>query len=254
VFAPGDPLMLLDAGNTRLKWQLREDSRTREGCLSYSAVGSLMAMLRQASVEHIAVATVKDAGFQQRLVGQLQNDYELSFHFAKVEKQFMGLEVAYEHVQRLGVDRWLAMLGAWSQGFRNGFTVIDAGTAITVDFVDAQGHHSGGLIVPGIQAMAKSLLANTSAVTIKSLTLPQTWVPGCDTVACVEQGVTAALQGFMAEISSFSEAGKREATQILLTGGDAETLRPWLPASTQWLPRLVMDGLFYWLTQKENNK
>ncbi|WP_075186047.1 type III pantothenate kinase [Teredinibacter haidensis] len=239
--------LLLDAGNSRLKWQLVDDKRKHEGCCAYSDLGCLAELVGATRLDRVLVSSVRGPEFDRELVLASRDQFGIEPFFAVVEQECLGLVAAYDDFRRLGVDRWLAMLAAFHRE-KSVCVVIDAGTAITADFVGLGGRHQGGLIVPGVQAMTRALLSSTSAIDVKSLTPPQTWRPGCDTLACVEQGVAAALKGLMSEVVAYTDTMAKElpsasAATIYLTGGDMALLRSWLPASAKCESDLVLQGL-----------
>ena len=65
----------------------------------------------------------------------------------------------------MGVDRWVAMIGARSE-FRGGLCIVDAGTAVTIDAIDKNGNHLGGQIIPGLALMSNALSFGASDIPV----------------------------------------------------------------------------------------
>jgi len=242
-------MLLIDAGNTRLKWQLHSVTGVSSGSCEYYELDHLLRSFAGGDFLKpgvVLVSSVRGEEFELVFSQQCGGVLGFSPEFVGVQRSCCGVSVAYEDLSRLGVDRWLALLAANARA-KHGCVVVDAGTAITVDYVAAGGKHLGGLIVPGIHLMGAALLRNTHSVSVKSLTLPQTWSPGCDTVACVEQGVAACLQGFVSgavAADAFPGAAEMDSAKIFVCGGDSRVILPWLPTSRAvHAEHLVIDGL-----------
>jgi type III pantothenate kinase len=146
--------LLIDAGNTRLKWQLHEQGRiVQEGACLFDSIEWPEELVCYASrVSRIAVSTVASEAGRDRLVESLGKISGAPVTFYWPEAMRGGLINSYADFSKMGADRWHAMYGAWSQK-RAGFAVIDAGSAITVDYVANDGLHLGGYILPGKQMM-----------------------------------------------------------------------------------------------------
>ncbi|TVZ38204.1 type III pantothenate kinase [Alteromonadaceae bacterium 2753L.S.0a.02] len=241
--------LLIDIGNSRIKWWIYDTPF--EGASLHSKADKMIADICDAQdvagrIEQIRVASVAKSELLVAIIQRLLDKIPVSVVTAEVEAERAGLKVAYQNLEMLGVDRWLAMLAAFNVFGASGCVVIDAGSALTADFVTGAGAHKGGLILPGVQTMAKALFANTRGVAVESLTLPQTWQPGCDTLSCVEQGVTAAFRGLLMEIQRYTRAslsGAEVEPAIVVTGGDAEWFVTAFNGKALYEPRLVLKGL-----------
>jgi type III pantothenate kinase len=124
----------------------------------------------------------------------------------------------------VGQDRVLNALGAYSRA-QQACIVVDAGTAITVDFVDGQGTFHGGAIAPGLNLMLMALHEHTAALPALKFEPPPEGSPfGKDTREAMLVGVQGAARGMVRHLiekySEFYEAYP----QIIATGGDARTL------------------------------
>ena len=234
-------MLLLDLGNTRWKWMIREGgSLPRVGAVECGDYDALHLSLVQEALpfSEVRVSSVADRARTEQLERWCREQLGLSPVVAAVSKHWRGLEVAYDAPESLGVDRWLAMLAARSRGVGD-CVVVDAGSAITVDYILASGRHEGGLIAPGLGLMNNALYRQTSAVKVKRPKLVKDWQFGRDTSQCVEGGLGAVVAGFLRQVLSRVS----DDTQIIITGGDGMVLAQWLPESAVFVEHLVLEGL-----------
>lgn len=134
----------------------------------------------------------------------------------------MPVKIDYKTPHTLGTDRLAAAIGAMSLAQGHDILVIDAGSAITIDFIDKEGHFRGGNISPGIKMRLCALHEYTSR-------LPQiekdgaTPFLGYDTETAIRSGV---IRGISHEIDGYISEIKRKFPDVLvfLTGGDEKTL------------------------------
>lgn len=239
-------ILALDIGNTRCKWAVNNAGEfVQGGAFFLDNADDLNALLisqleevgcSAASFADILVASVRGDQQNQGWAKEFKNISDAPVWFAKVDPLFNGFQVAYKTPSNLGVDRWLAMLAAKKQ-FDGALIVIDAGSAITVDYINEQGNHDGGLIVPGVSMMSRALFSETHAVKVGQLAISKDWYPGDDTFPCVSNGVSAVLKGFLKEVRQQSCA------KVLLTGGDALLLSAMLSGDVATVEHLVLDGL-----------
>lgn len=233
-------ILLVDSGNTHVKWQLVSGADLivdgRGGLEDPGLFEGLQAS--GASIRQVAVSTVgADDGIdvlRQRLAGVTAAQVRCYWS----ERERLGLRNAYEDVSRMGADRWHAMLAAWCR-YRCSFVVIDAGTALTADYVDGSGQHLGGYIVPGLQMMRKSLNQEAARIGFqRAETLSHH--PGQDTSECVNNGLNWFLRGLALQIRQDVTAYSLD--RIVLTGGNADRLLA-LGLDGEIMPDLVFEGL-----------
>jgi type III pantothenate kinase len=150
------------------------------------------------------------------------------------------------------VDRWLAMLAAWNL-LRGPVCVIDCGTALTVDALDANGQHLGGLIVPGLGMMRDSLLEGTDGIAYDSSAGEESSdsLLAHSTRSGVEVGSLYALLAFIDRVMTDLQQELGDEMQCILTGGDAAELAPLLAREVLQQPQLVLDGLALLVTEAE---
>lgn len=236
---------LFDLGNTRLKCApLRDVSAGDVQAVPHAGggvAGKLDAVL-PARFETAYVASVAGEALRVELLDALIRRCD-RIELARTQAAFAGLRVAYAEPARLGVDRFLAMLGA--RGRTAGAVLVcGVGTATTIDLVDAAGQHVGGRIAPSPRLMREALHARAAQLPVDGGAW-RDWAT--DTDDALESGCTGAAAALVQAAQADATARLGEAPTLVLHGGGAEALRPHLPGA-QWWPSLVLDGLARWAT------
>lgn len=238
-------ILELDIGNTRVKWRVREtDGRIagRGACVLEALLDDGEPLPEPGAVHRLRGSCVRGAAVEGQLAEWAGARGIGVVQFARTEVRAGGVTSAYCEPARLGVDRWLAMLAAYSAE-RAAVFVIQCGSAITVDLVDTGGQHVGGLIAPGIRLMERSLLTDTDGVRFaadpgEALET----APGRDTAACVRSGVANAAAGLIERACASWRPACPDA-RVLICGGDAPRIAPLLGFDSRLCPELVLDGL-----------
>lgn len=207
--------LLLDVGNSRIKAVSYNNGQ-------FSVIDTVNAdTLKDQLWLGVYVASVA----AEEDVSVLQVQLGLShvpWYCLKSEATAFSVTNSYQTPEKLGVDRWLAILGAATLFANTELLIVDAGTALTIDWLNATQQHEGGWIVPGLRLQKKALLANTARVLIQQGT-ESLLVPGMDTDSCVENGALAAICGTIRLAWQL-----KPAKYLLLTGGDAALLTRFL--------------------------
>lgn len=197
----------------------------------------------------IRVANVAGERVAAELISWCRQQWQLQPRFVATERSAAGIRNGYDNAQDLGIDRWLAMIAA-RQKIAGPFCVVGAGTALTVDAVNAAGEHLGGLILPGVQLMQQALRQGTHAIGIEH-PLPEQLMPGRTTASGVAAGsgyaITGLIERFLAELSANHGPGWR----VLITGGDADAIAPLCRFELQHEPRLVLEGLAWYAQHRD---
>lgn len=237
-------VVLADLGNSRAKfgrWTgggIASPAVVEHGGDPLRLVEAMAAELADAEVCWIAQVLGAEAETQLQTALR-QRHPGLQLRFARTAAQHGALRNAYLHPQRLGVDRWLAMVAGWQQR-ASAVLVVDAGTALTADAVDAQGQHLGGYIAAGLDTGVRAILGHTRFATIDERLQQRRWTAdwGQDTEACVMLGALDACCGAIDRAAARVPGAHR-----ILTGGDAQVLLPLLAGDWEWRPHLVLEGL-----------
>jgi type III pantothenate kinase len=232
-------ILLIDIGNSRLKWAL-SDGQSISAVTAIDHAGDPTAAIKILTATKVAtvwIAHVMGADHELQILDAVQARFGLHAQFARTRAEYLGLKCAYTEPSRLGVDRWLMLLAAWSE-VRGPCCVVSAGTALTFDAVTADGQHQGGFIAPGLTPMLKTTLGSTRFAT-HDIGAAYTDGLGRDTEACVRQG--AFLAGLGAIQEGVRAAGAPDVRFIC--GGDAAAFLPHLGVDWQRRDELVLQGL-----------
>jgi type III pantothenate kinase len=167
-------VLLIDAGNSRLKWALlpavyRRGVRFgRHGVVDWQAGGirrALTRLLQPARTPGRAlVCSVAGTSLERELRAAARAAGVGALEFAHTAPAGAGVRNAYPEPWRLGVDRWVALIGAHHEYPRQAVCIISLGTAMTVDLLGPDGRHLGGCIVPGPTLMIDALLERTAGI------------------------------------------------------------------------------------------
>jgi len=236
--------LLIDIGNTNLKWTLGE-SGALEAMRAVRHHGGLPIDLH-AAWEQLAPPTrilVSNVGGAE-MVGVLErvcrSYWDRGPLFATPEPKAYGITIAYERPERLGVDRWLALIAA-HRICPGPVLVIDAGTAITYDLLLEDGSHLGGLITAGIEMMRDRLIADTRIPRVEPAESVAPWAT--DTGTAIAVGSIQAPAALAERLFHRLTERSGKAPWCILSGGDAERLLPALHLPIQRSPDLVLQGL-----------
>ena len=241
--------LLVDIGNTRAKWALAEGgSLTSKGAVAHRGAAARDWTRALDDIdgvpERILVANVAGPGVAHALGEWALDRYGRRAEFVHAGRAAAGIENSYQHPESLGVDRGLGMIGAW-QRTRAPLVCIAAGTALTIDAVDASGRHAGGLIVPGYQLMVDALLHKTSEIAqAASLAEPKTrGMLGCNTAAGIDSGARQALAAVSERAVRWFGQQAGVPPKVYVGGGDATRIQPLLGFPFELATDLVLEGL-----------
>ena len=238
-------ILELDCGNSLIKWRVL-NAESGAG-LAGGVVDSDEALLQALNaVEGLALVgcrlvSVRSDAETTALVELLQSRFAAAVLCAQPAQVLGGVRNGYDEYARLGLDRWLAVVGAY-QLSGGACLVLDLGTAVTADFVAANGEHLGGYICPGLPLMRNQLRTHTRRIRYDDISAERalhSLQPGRSTVEAVERGCALMLRGFaLAQVELARERWGEDFT-VYLTGGDAALVSEVLPRA-----RLVSDLVF----------
>ena len=235
-------LLLIDAGNTRIKWALAADNAllgqwSDSGAVTHAELNHLPARWRHAGVTRAIVSNVAGAKVQDQL--QLMLPAANVTWFASVPA-LAGVRNGYRNPAQLGCDRFAAAIGARALEPAKALVVATCGTATTIDAVNLDGDFLGGMIMPGLALMAAALARNTAQ-------LPQIASATCNTAAAgfADNTEDAILSGCLsAQAGAIERAcGLLGPSLCMLSGGAARYIAPALSRPYRMVDNLVLIGL-----------
>jgi len=198
------------------------------------------------------VSNVAGTAFGTRLAGAIGIHCETDVHFSRSEKAAYGVRNGYRQPRRLGVDRWIALIGARAET-RSAVCVVDAGTAVTIDAMDKTGQHLGGQIIPGPRLMTAALSKETNDIGLPTGTArdpgPGMGLFATNTGAAVQSGTLSAVCGAIERAAKTMRSGGLR-PKIVLTGGDASRILKQLDGNVLHRPHLVLQGLAHMVQSK----
>jgi len=245
--------LLIDIGNTALKFCFEEDlSSMKYETLKhgeFNVTELLNRLNKNNEISLIALSTVY-VDSVTNLIKQWCKDNHAELLQVKSEAKFKSLINGYQKPNDLGVDRWLSMI-ALNDEMSQPYTVISCGTAITLDCVDPQGVHMGGVIMPGIDLMVKSLVQDTMAINevVNDTNSVSDDFVGLakNTSNAVDVGILLAITGMIEKAISKVDMKKNK---IFLTGGNSKVIKKNLNLDVEIRPGLVLNGLAVYLRRE----
>jgi type III pantothenate kinase len=170
--------------------------------------------------------------------------FRVNVEFVIAAQEYHGLTNGYLDPSLLGADRWLALIGAWTLA-RSALCVVDAGTAVKVDSVDAKGQHLGGLIAPGIHMMREALMSKTSDIAraADNSTPSLAGILANNTIGAVSRGAVFALAGMADRAAEVIEQSTGIKPKLFITGGDAGMITGTMRCKGEIVPDLILRGL-----------
>ena len=240
--------LLLDLGNTRLKWAVQGSSLEwlADGALQWqpdiaAELAKAWADLPRPDV--IVAASVVDGARESRLAEITQQIFASEPYWLRTPASACGVRNAYAEPQRLGVDRFLAMVAAHATQ-RTPCVLVSAGTALALDALTADGQHLGGLIAPGVRLMQQSLLDSTALVRPQR---PGDILELADNTAdAVTSGCWQAVAALVERFHAQMQRRLGATPTLILGGGDAQQLASMLSAHAVLVGDGVLHGLALW--------
>lgn len=242
-------ILTVDIGNSRIKvasWQACKI--VARGVDAYDASNIVQSFDTLFSVvekpENIYAACVAEDAVKQALSDWCLQHWQMQVEFLKTENSFNGITHAYENPEQHGVDRWAAVVASVQLYPDASICVIGAGTALTFDFINSNGRHLGGYILPSYVTMHVALMADTANVASSQQLTVHNDVPS-NTSDAVNQGIHILLQAGIRELCKLSQDKMEAPVTFIVSGGFSKVILgyPDMPA-IQHEPDLVMQGVF----------
>lgn len=238
-------ILCLDCGNSRLKWGLRHgDDWVASGALVHAEMARLAGQLSATGAPQRVIGC-NVAGIER--AGQIEAALGLTIDWITAKDAQCGVVNGYEAPSSLGADRWAALIGARALQ-RGAALVILAGTATTIDVLDATGRHQGGLILPGLKLMTSALATGTARLPLacgEYRPLPR------NTHDAIISGAIQATLGAISRMYAVLPAGQEAV--CLLAGGAADSLQGHLGVPERRIDNLVLEGLVRIATEPSSN-
>jgi type III pantothenate kinase len=186
----------LDIGNTRIKWRIldKNNSPIAARAISNTADLDLIAPDLTRAPVRVRVSSVAGSRIKSQLIDWAIGRWGVDPVFASVGRFQAGVTNSYADPERMGIDRWLAMLAAYNRS-GGAVCVIDCGSAITVDLIAVDGHHKGGYIMPGLKTVRSALLEDTEEIRAGSEGETGILSPGTGTEQAVSNGALLMFVG-----------------------------------------------------------
>ena len=236
--------LLLDIGNTRVKWARLERGKLTTPDAALHLDDQLLKALARAfggpDPDRVLACNVAGPLVGQAVSALCHERFRLQPEFLISSAEQCGVKNGYTDPARLGADRWAALIGAFNK-FGGPACVIDAGTAITVDALGKRGQHMGGLIAPGPQSMRRALAGATAGLPDQGEGEFQ--LLAHDTRSGITSGGWQAAAGLVERMHAHLSATLGKETRFILTGGDAPRLAKIVSTPFELCPDLVLRGL-----------
>lgn len=274
-------ILEFDIGNTRLKWRLitgdvvepigylsRSGLELDDGATSGALFDDFKDMIFERSgqaIEAIRIVSVRSELVNRRIALSLSSAFNVEPSFARTLPETAGVVNSYRDPDEMGVDRWSAIVAAAKgKALARPCCVVDAGSAVTIECIDAAAKHLRGFILPGYRMQVRSLLRATDKVAaadaLLDLDIDLSKVSS-NTVESVSQGVIlnilGAVDAALAMLIKSDPLNLKKEPLLIFTGGDAHRLascgRDLFDWNVQVDEALVLDGLAHLLPVAEEN-
>ena len=226
--------LLIDIGNTRIKWQQRDDKDIllTDSILVEEFMDIDFSSIK--SIDKIIISNVNHSVVLDKLKEILSKFKCPIIETTPISNEYLIND--YEDHKTLGIDRWLTALGAWKL-YQRPLLVINAGTAITIDLVEldkeSKAHFKGGMILPGV---AISLAVLNNSTNLIDTEIGKSHYPSLNTKDAVTTGIMTSIQGAVNLVCRKLPSS----LPILLTGGDANLI--YEQAEDDWKSRIKLEG------------
>ena len=242
-------VLLIDIGNTRIKWARLDNGRLGVRHAAIHADWGVDDYARRVigaarGVTRLFVASVAGKKVDRALAAASRRA-GIQCEFVSVPRRAGGVTVGYLEPWRLGVDRFVAAVGAHQLFKGVPVWAVGVGTAMTLDLIAADGKHKGGVIIPAPALMVDALLTRTSGIRRRS----QGGAAGAkgllarSTRAAIRQGARFAAAALIDRAVAEAEALLGKRPFVVVTGGESAAVRPLLKSPAAGVPDLLLKGL-----------
>ena len=236
--------LLIDRGNTRLKWVEALDGVIVEESVGRGNFGAFVKGCRSEAFRppsRVLFSSVAGEEAANELAEFCTAEWSIRAQRLQTKERSETVINGYAEPDQLGVDRWLAIVGAVAHHGRP-VVVWDLGTASTLDAVDEAGRHIGGMIYPGPATMLRALVRDTKLEVPADLSDAGIG-PGRATSGCIRNGTLAAQIGALNQFLRSTWDTGQVKPKLVLTGGGAREILPLLDFPCIHDPWLVFRGM-----------
>ncbi len=244
MMTPSTPHLLIDAGNTRIKWMLMADINQADKieygtALSHdnAPLADLARIAQQYLALNVTASNVAGSAIKQKLIDALCPH---QIHFMTSIKNCCGVENGYTHPEQLGTDRFAALIAA-RQITSMPALVVMAGTALTIDALSADGVFLGGSILPGLTLMRSQLKTQTAQLPLVDNAVAPSNLFARNTESAIANGTLDATIGAIVLSARRLETLNKSAITIIASGGAIQALAPILANQYQFAIKIVDD-------------
>ncbi|TAK92433.1 MAG: type III pantothenate kinase [Burkholderiaceae bacterium] len=240
--------LLIDAGNTRVKWTLGQADPVSVEAQGVVALGDWSALREQWHAVHevrqVWLCNVAGSLVETQLQKLAHEKFpQASWHVAHARKTLCGVSNSYEPPAKLGADRWAMLVAAHHLHNHQWNLIVSTGTATTIDALDPQGRFLGGVILPGLQLMYRALAHNTADLPQLSADQQASGF-ALNTRDAIASGCLHAHLGAIGSLyQELQRISDGQTVQLLLTGGAASQLTAHLQYPVHLHNSLVLTGL-----------
>jgi type III pantothenate kinase len=267
-------LLLVDIGNTRVKWARLADGEMGKQQAAANAgwgvgeyarrvigrgwvlgrgagAGGREGAAADTGAARIVVSSVAGDDVNRALIAAAREAGAPVPEFVVSERSAAGITTDYLDPWRLGVDRFVGAIGAHHLASGQPVCVVNVGTAITIDLVDGSGRHHGGAIVPGPALMVSSLLTQTNGIRRRATGGPADSMGmfAKTTRTAIGEGARYAAAAVIDRAIEEARIRLGSRPLVLLTGGGSADIKPLIRSTSVSLPDLVLHGLAVWARQ-----
>lgn len=235
--------LLLDVGNSRLKWAWAPPAAafSVHGA-PYEGAGAWPAAWTSLAAPTAIWALASAAGRTAAVTAYCERRWQRTPRWFAACAGGHGVRNLYAPPAALGADRYAALVGARAR-YAVPLCVVDCGTAITIDALDAAGVFRGGAILPGLRPALAGLRGRATHLPAAELTaLPQAL--GQSTAAALTGGLVLGTAGAIIHLLNCQAQALGVTPAVVLTGGDAPVLAPHLARPIQIADDLTLYGLW----------
>lgn len=239
--------LLIDLGNSRCKYASVEGQRiTVHEAFAITEIDNLSISLKRdlpVKPEATYAISVVNQNINDRVAEIIVNTWGHSPIFLNQQMPVGGLSSDYQAPQ-LGIDRLSAIVAAWRRLTRSAI-IVDYGTAITIDYIDHQGVHRGGVIVPGYELMRSALSVGTAQLEHFVNNKDVIDIFALNTKDAISGGCRSAVEATVCQVVQAMRAATDTDTPVLATGGGIGLLASIAPHidGLSVIETLVFEGM-----------